>query len=150
LSFPQNRRRDTVKNPDAAMAHSALAVLLSLSFFAGAAGAAPAASREHALQSLGHGEVQTRRQAAARLGEIGVMADTPALLRALRDADEGTRVQAEQAMWRIWGRSGDARVDTLYRTGVGQMSAGDLHKSIATFSRIIALKPGFAAPRCIF
>jgi tetratricopeptide (TPR) repeat protein len=85
-----------------------------------------------------------RRQAASRLGEVGVMADTPALLRALRDADEGTRGHAEQAMWRIWGRSGDRRIDQLYRSGVGQMSGGELQKSITTFSRIIELKPGFA------
>jgi tetratricopeptide (TPR) repeat protein len=126
------------------MARNALTILLLLLFLAGAADAAPALSRAQALQSLSHAEVQVRREAASRLGEVGVMADTPALLQALRDADEGTRESAEQAMWRIWGRSGDPQVEKLYRTGVEQMSGGELHKSIATFSRIVQIKPGFA------
>ncbi len=128
------------------MAHRALTVLVSLLFLAGPALAAPAQalSRAQALRSLSHAEVQVRRQAASRLGEVGVMTDTPVLARALRDADDGTREQAEQAMWRIWGRSGDRRVDKLYRTGVEQMSSGELQKSIATFSRVIELNPGFA------
>lgn len=127
------------------MADTALTVLLSLLFLAGNAAAAPAAlSREQALQSLSHAEVQVRRRAARRLGEVGVMSDTAALQRALSDADDGTRAQAEQAMWRIWARSGDRRVDKLYQAGVEQMSGGALQKSIATFTRVIALKPGFA------
>ena len=128
------------------MAHNALTVLVLLLFLAGPADAAPAKapSRAQALRSLSHAEVQVRRQAATRLGEVGVMADTPVLLQALRDADEGTREQAEQAMWRIWGRSGDRRVDKLYRAGVEQMGSGELHRSIATFTRIIRIKPGFA------
>ena len=127
------------------MADTALTVLLSLLFLAGNAAAAPAAlSREQALQSLSHAEVQVRRRAARRLGEVGVMSDTAALQRALSDADDGTRAQAEQAMWRIWARSGDRRVDKLYQAGVEQMSGGALQKSIATFTRVIELKPGFA------
>ena len=47
-------------------------------------------------------------------------------------------------MWRIWGRSGDRRIDKLYRIGVGQMNSGELQKGIATFTRIIRLKPAFA------
>ena len=128
------------------MAHSALTILVSLLFLAGTANAAPAQalSRGQALQSLSHAEVPLRRQAASRLGEIGAMSDTAALQRALRDADEGTRENAEQAMWQIWGRSGDRQVDRLYRTGVEQMSGGELQQGIATFTRIIELKPDFA------
>jgi tetratricopeptide (TPR) repeat protein len=128
------------------MAHSALTILLSLLFLAGTADAAPAQalSREQALRSLSGAEVHVRRQAASRLGEVGLMADTPVLLQALRDADEVTREHAEQAMWRIWGRSGDRQVDMLYRAGVEQMNGGELQKGIATFSRIIELKPAFA------
>jgi len=126
------------------MAHAQLTALLTLLFLAGPADPAPALSREQALQSLSHAEVQMRRQAASRLGEIGVMSDTAALLRALRDADDGTRANAEQAMWRIWGRSGNRRIDKLYHTGVEQMNGGELRQGIATFTRIIRLKPEFA------
>ncbi len=140
---------DTVqkhKEANAVMARAALTVLLSLLFLAGAANAAPRAlSREQALQSLAHAEApEARRRAASRLGEVGAMDDIPELVLALRDADELTRERAEQAMLQIWGRSGDPQVDKLYRAGVKQMDGGELRKSIATFTRIIKLKPGFA------
>jgi tetratricopeptide (TPR) repeat protein len=128
------------------MGYVLLTPLLSLLFLSGTTDAAlaQALSREQALQSLSRADVQLRRKAAERLGEIGAMSDVAALQRALRDADEGTRENAEQAMWQIWGRSGDARVDRLYRTGVEQMSGGETQKGIATFTRIIELKPDFA------
>jgi tetratricopeptide (TPR) repeat protein len=128
------------------MAHYALTLLLPLLFLAGAANAAPeqALDRKQALQSLVHADARVRRQAASRLGEVGLMEDTPVLLQALRDKDEATRAYAEQAMWQIWGHSGDAKIDELYRSGVDQMNNGDLPQSIATFTRIIELKPGFA------
>ena len=127
------------------MVHAALVVLLPLLFLSDAVIAAPAAlSHEQALQALAGADVPTRRAAAKRLGEIGAMRDVPALVQALRDADELTREQAEQSMWQIWGRSGNRRVDELYRAGVAQMNEGELRKSVATFSRIIELDPGFA------
>ncbi len=120
--------------------------LLALLFLAGPADCAPAqaTSREQARQALSDAHAPTRRQAARRLGEVGVMVDTAALQQALHDADADTREAAEQAMWRIWGRSGNRQIDRLYEAGVAQMREGDLQKGIATFSRIIRLKPGFA------
>jgi tetratricopeptide (TPR) repeat protein len=115
-----------------------------LLFLACPVDAEPALSREQARQSLTAMDVQLRRQAATRLGEIGAMADTAALRQALRDADADTRENAEQAMWRIWERSGDEQVDRLYQAGVEQMKRGDLREAIATFTRIIELKPDFA------
>jgi tetratricopeptide (TPR) repeat protein len=126
------------------MAHAQLTTLLTLLFLACPADSAPAPSREQALQSLSQADVQMRRKAAHRLGEIGEMSDTPALRQALRDADADTRENAENAMWRIWERSGNRQVDRLYGAGVEQMKGGDLHKAIAIFTRIIELKPGFA------
>lgn len=126
------------------MVHAQLTALLMLLFLACPAESAPALSREQARQSLGDMDVQMRRQGAARLGEIGVMADTPALRQALRDADADTRGNAEKAMWRIWERSGNQQVDRLYQAGVEQMKGGDLPEAIATFTRVIRLKPGFA------
>lgn len=126
------------------MAHIKLTGLLTLLFLACPAVSAPALSREQARQSLADMDVQVRRQAATRLGEIGVMDDTSALRQALRDADADTRENAEKAMWQIWERSGNQQVDRLYQAGVLQMKDGDLHKAIATFTRIIELKPGFA------
>ena len=106
--------------------------------------AAQGLSREDALQSLSRADPLLRREGANRLGEVGTMADVPALVKTLRDPDEDTRDEAGAALWQIWGRSGDREVDQLYQTGIEQMSAGDLAKSIATFTRVIELKPDFA------
>jgi tetratricopeptide (TPR) repeat protein len=126
------------------MAHIKLTALLTLLFLACPAHSAPVLSREQARQSLTDTDVEIRRQAATRLGDVGAMADTSALRQALRDADADTREHAEKSMWRIWERSGNQQVDRLYQTGVEQMSGGDMQKAIATFTRIIELKPDFA------
>lgn len=100
--------------------------------------------REQAAQQLSRGDALARREAAVRLGEVGTSADVPGLVRALRDSDDDTRAEAERSLWRIWSRSGDPEVDRLYAAGVEQMTAGDLQQSIATFTRVIELKPAFA------
>jgi tetratricopeptide (TPR) repeat protein len=100
--------------------------------------------REQAVQRLSDAAAQTRREATVRLGEVGLMADVPPLLKALRDSDEDTRRQAEQAIWRIWARSGNQEVDRLYQTGIEQMDAGELQQAIVSFTHIIELKPDFA------
>jgi tetratricopeptide (TPR) repeat protein len=96
------------------------------------------------LQALSQSDAQMRRDAVSRLAEVGTMADVKLLVNALRDDDRDVRDQAEQAMWRIWSRSGNPEVDRLYQKGVAQMEAGDLQQSIVTFTRIIELKPDFA------
>src|SRR5881409_2530931 len=126
------------------MMHALFSTLIWLLLLAGTAAQAQELSREQAMQALSHADTQMRRDAVMRLGEVGLMADVPVLVNALRDPDENTREQAEQAMWRIWARSGDQEVDRLYQTGIQQMAAGDLQQSIATFTRIIELKPDFA------
>jgi len=100
--------------------------------------------RERAVQALSESDPQTRREAAARLGEVGTMADVAALVRALHDPDADARERAEQALWQIWARSGDAEIDRLYAKGVEQMNAGELEQGIVTFTRIIERKPDFA------
>ena len=124
--------------------HALLAALVSTLLLTFTAAQSQGLSREQAVQSLSDADAQTRRDAASRLGDVGLMADVTLLVKALRDPDEDTRDQAEQALWRIWARSGDPEVDRLYQTGIEQMNAGDLQRSIATFTRIIELKPDFA------
>jgi len=121
-----------------------VSVLLSILLLSGATAQAQGLSRQKAAQALAQGDTQMRRDAASQLGAVGTMADATLLVKALRDADEGVRDRAEQAMWQIWARSGDQDVDRLYQEGVAQMNAGDLQQSIATFTRIIELKPDFA------
>ncbi len=124
--------------------HALLIILVSMLLLAGATAQAQELSREQAVQRLSNATAQTRHEAADRLGEVGIMADVPPLLKALRDSDEDMRHQAEQAIWRIWARSGNQEVDALYQTGIEQMNAGELQQAIVTFTRIIELKPDFA------
>jgi len=118
----------------------ALAVWLA----AGPLGAAAPPSRERALADLGAPDAEVRRQAAVALGEVGTMADAPALLRALRDPDDGVRALSERAVWQVWSRAGDPEIDALFQQGVEQMNQGDARSAIATFTAIIAKKPDFA------
>jgi tetratricopeptide (TPR) repeat protein len=101
-------------------------------------------TREQALAAIGEGDPVVRRDAINRLASVGTMADVPRLVAELRDPDADARDDAQQALWEIWARSGDDEVDRLYRIGVEEMSAGRLDDAIATFSRIIELKPDFA------
>ena len=124
--------------------YALVSALVSIFLLTGTAAQSQGLTREQAVQSLSHADAQTRRDAASRLGEVGSMADVTLLVKALRDPDEDTRDHVEQALWRIWARSGDPEVDRLYQAGIQQMDAGDLQQSIVTFTRIIELKPDFA------
>lgn len=54
------------------------------------------------------------------------------------------RAYAEQALWLVWSRSGDAAVDRLMERGIEEMHSGRHREAIATFSQVIQRKPGFA------
>ncbi len=124
--------------------HALLSAVVSIVLLAGASANGAELTREQAIRGLSQTEAQARRDAAERLGVVGTMADAKALVNALRDVDANTRERAEQALWRIWARSGDAEVDALYQTGIEQMNAGDVAQAIDTFSRIIERKPDYA------
>mgnify|MGYP002783648018 FL=1 len=115
-----------------------------LATLAGGAGAESALSREEALDRLGATDTFARRRSVESLGAVGRMDDVPALMRALADADEIVRHEAERAIWAVWSRSGDPEVDALFAQGAQQMANRELADSVQTFSRIIALKPDFA------
>jgi len=101
-------------------------------------------SRTEALAALKKSDADERRRGALGLAIVGQMEDAPTLIIALRDADERVRAVAEQALWAVWSRSGDARVDELFSKGVAEMGEQRFPEAIATFTRIIELKPGFA------
>jgi len=106
--------------------------------------AAPPLTRDQALAALARPDVEGRRQAAAWLGDLGVMADTRALVQALRDDDDVVRVLAERSLWRVWSRSGDPDIDVLFEQGVEDMQRGDAAAAISVFTKIIEKKPDFA------
>jgi len=126
-----------------------LAAALVLTLVAGVAARAqaptpPPASREQALADLSREDVETRRRAAAALGEVGRMDDVPALVQALRDRDEMVRALAENSLWEVWSHSGDPEIDALFELGVEQMNLRQGSAAVAVFTRIIEKKPEFA------
>ena len=126
------------------MRGAALALALVLATAPAEGQSAPPITREQALEKIAKGDVPARRLGAASLGDLGTMADAPALLRALRDEDAGVRAVAESSLWQVWSRSGDQQIDTLFQLGVEQMTRGDGQGAIDTFTAIIQKKPDFA------
>jgi len=109
-----------------------------------AAAAEPHLTRAQARAALKNSDPQERRRGALGLGLAGRMEDVPMLVAALRDTDETVREIAEEALWTVWSRSGDSRVDDLFKRGVSEMNAEHFSEAIDTFTRIIELKPDFA------
>lgn len=109
------------------------------------AGIAFAGEAERELvERLKKGGVEQRRQALRGLGRRGGEGAVPALVESLRDFDLISRGLAEQALWSIWMRSGDARVDALLRNGTRLMAEGELKQAVEAFDSVIRLRPGFA------
>jgi len=97
-----------------------------------------------AVAGLKHSGAAERADAVAWLATHGSMADQPLLLARLRDEDEDVRITAEQGLWVLWMRSGDAVIDRALAQGSALMAAGRLPESIAIFSEIIRRRPAFA------
>lgn len=72
------------------------------------------------------------------------MPDQALLLQRLRDDNEFVRGFAEQSLWRLWSRSGDAAIDRLMAGGVEQMRAARFTAAIAAFGEVIRRRPAFA------
>jgi len=101
-------------------------------------------SRDAALQALGQGDPEARRQAVTSLGAMGTFDDVPKLAAALRDSDPLVRRLTERALWEVWSRSGDRDIDRLFAVGVEQMNDQQGAAAVQTFSEIIRRKPEFA------
>jgi len=101
-------------------------------------------ARPLALHALSDPDPAARRAAASQLAEVGRMGDVAVLVKALRDRDEATRAIAEAAIWEIWGRSGDAEIDALYRRGMELLNFGAAGEALKVFTAIIRKKPDFA------
>lgn len=109
---------------------------------------APAADLSHdaALVALGYPEERARVDAAVRLGDIGTEEDVQYLMTSLHDDKEDVRTMAEQAIWRIWSRSGNSGIDSVFTRGVREMHEGNLRRAISTFSEVIRAKPDWVEP----
>jgi tetratricopeptide (TPR) repeat protein len=123
----------------------AMAVALGLTLVASSSAQdKPRPTREQALRDLTSPDVEARRLATAWLGELATPDDLPALFLQLRDSDDLVRALTENSIWQTWSRSGDAKVDALFKVGVEQMNQGRTEAAIDTFTEIIRRKPDFA------
>ena len=121
-----------------------LCIMLLAAFFAATAAHTAQLTRDQALTALEQPEASTRLAAVERLGDIGGMPDADRLLSRLVDRDPQVRAAANDAIWKIWSRSGDSDIDKLFSRGVEQMQESRFEDALATFSTIIARKPDFA------
>lgn len=101
-------------------------------------------TRAAALMALGHSDVRYRVAGVGYVGRTGLAADGPLLVKLLSDPDRDVRRLAEEAVWRVWSRSGDAEADRVLAVGVVHMEAGRYAQAIESFSRVIEFKPSFA------
>jgi len=78
------------------------------------------------------------------LATHGRMSDQMLLLKRLRDENESVRGLAEQGLWQLWSRSGDAEVDRIMAGGIGHMQEIRFKQAIEAFSDAIRRRPAFA------
>ena len=104
----------------------------------------PPATREQALTALKSADAATRAEAVVWLANRGGMADAPLLHERLRDESAFVRGFAEQGLWLLWSRSGDAEIDRLMARGSEEMQAGRHAEAISIFTEVIKRKPDFA------
>jgi tetratricopeptide (TPR) repeat protein len=101
-------------------------------------------SRAEALAALKSPQAATRAAGVVWLGNHGAASDAEPLHERLRDENAFVRSYAEQALWLVWSRSGDAALDRLMARGVDEMQSERHREAIATFSEVIRRKPDFA------
>jgi tetratricopeptide (TPR) repeat protein len=104
----------------------------------------PDLTREQVLSALGSRDIDVRHGAYVALGVLGKSEDLPLLFSALYDNDKLLRRIAEDAIWKVWGRSGNAEHDRLYRLGVDEMHSGELSRALGSFTTLVQLAPDFA------
>jgi tetratricopeptide (TPR) repeat protein len=121
-----------------------IVLLAALTLGAPCAFPAPPNSHAEALTALANSDTTARLEAIAWLAHHGGMADAPVLHERLRDETPIVRDYAEQGLWALWSRSGDAAIDKLMARGVTEMDTGRPKAAIATFSEVIRRKPEFA------
>lgn len=100
-------------------------------------------TREQVLIGLEHGDEDVRRGAYVAMRRLGSKEDLPLLFIALYDDDPLIRQLAENAIWEIWGRSGNDLHDRMYQRGVEMMKAGLYGGAIRSFTALIQLAPDF-------
>ena len=121
-----------------------ISVVSTLTLLAASAFPQEPATREQALAGLAATSAEARAAAIVWFARHGAEADAPPLYERLHDENTAVRSYAEQALWLLWGRSGDAAADRLMERGTDEMQSGRHREAIATFTQLIRLRPAFA------
>jgi tetratricopeptide (TPR) repeat protein len=119
-------------------------LLAALTAFAPAAFPEPPRSRAEALTALKNTDAATRAEAIVWIANHGPMADAPLLQERLRDESAFVRRFAEQGLWLLWTRSGDAEIDRLMASASDEMQGGRYSRAVSILSDVIKQKPEFA------
>src|SRR6185503_12854981 len=93
-------------------------LLAALTAFAAAAFPQALQSRQDALAALASSDPDLRAAAVVWIARNGAESDAAPLYERLNDASPTVREYAEQALWLLWSRSGDAAVDRLMERGL--------------------------------
>ncbi|HEV3009405.1 MAG TPA: tetratricopeptide repeat protein [Burkholderiales bacterium] len=117
---------------------------MALTAAAPAAFPEPPRSRAEALAALKNTDAAARAEAVVWIANLGSMADAPLLHERLRDESAFVRGFAEQGLWLLWTRSGDAEIDQLMARATEEMQAGGYAQAISVLTTIIGKKPDFA------
>jgi tetratricopeptide (TPR) repeat protein len=104
----------------------------------------PPRSRPEALAALKNSDTATRAEAIVWLANHGAMADAPLLHERLRDESSFVRRFAEQGLWLLWTRSGDADIDRLMASASDEMQAGRYSRAISILTTVVQKKPEYA------
>ena len=103
-----------------------------------------ALTHDEAVVALASPEAATRAEAVVWIANRGGMADAGLLHERLRDENELVRAYAEQGLWLLWTRSGDAAIDRQMAQAGELMQSGELGEAVTLLTRIIEQKPAFA------
>jgi len=131
-----------MKPPDSLIAMVLLAAALTAA--APAAFPEPPKSRAEALAALKNADTATRAEAVVWIANRGSMADAPLLHERLRDESAFVRSFAEQGLWLLWTRSGDAQIDGLMAQATEEMQAARYGEAIKLLNQVVEKKPAFA------
>ena len=131
-----------MKLPDSVFAMVLLVTALTIA--APPAFPAPPQSRAEALAALKSADTATRAEAVVWIANRGSMTDAPLLQERLRDESAFVRNFAEQGLWLLWTRSGDAEIDALMARATEEMQASRYAQAIALLDQVVQKKPAFA------
>lgn len=116
----------------------------ALTMAAPAAFPEPPKSRAEALAALKNADTATRAEAVVWIANRGTIADAPLLHERLRDESAFVRTFAEQGLWLLWTRSGDAAIDALMARATEAMQSGQYAEAIKLLDQVVKKKPEFA------